>query len=178
MYYINRVQPQLKFLVGVYIKGCCWSGIHLLARPAVACFPNRTWSLLRPLQSYPVHRRCFIFLFVLLKNIGELASQACTREHYLALAVNKPPAVHILSPALHGLNLVPRFSLLPWGRGYDGLKGLWTTCFEQANPVPSDSSPQSTFCGQQPWLSDHGDVTQQVKPWVVLFPILSDSTVY
>ena len=125
MYYINRVQPQLKFLVGVYIKGCCWSGIHLLARPAVACFPNRTWSLLRPLQSYPVHRRCFIFLFVLLKNIGELASQACTREHYLALAVNKPPAVYILSPSLDGLNLVPRFSLLPWERGYDGLKGLW-----------------------------------------------------
>jgi len=32
MYYINQVQLQLKFLVGV-IKGCCCSGIHLLARP-------------------------------------------------------------------------------------------------------------------------------------------------
>ena len=64
------------------------------------------------------------FFFVLLKNIGELASEACAREHYLALAVNKSPAVYILSPALDGLNLVPRFSLLPWERGYDGLKGL------------------------------------------------------
>ena len=31
------------------------------------------------------------FFFVLLKNIGELANEACAREHYLALVVNKIP---------------------------------------------------------------------------------------
>ena len=33
------------------------------------CFPA-------PITSWPVNRRCFIFLFVLFKNIGKLASEA------------------------------------------------------------------------------------------------------
>ena len=48
----------------------------------------------------PVHRCCFIFLFVLFKNIGVLGA----RERKIALAANKSPAVYILSPAaLDGL---------------------------------------------------------------------------
>ena len=48
----------------------------------------------------PVHRCCFISLFVLFENIGELGA----RERKIAQAANKSPAVYILSPAaLDGL---------------------------------------------------------------------------
>ena len=63
-------------------------------------------------ERYPVHIR-FIFLFVLFENIGELASEATAereREKFFfphrypfTLAVNKSPAVYILSPALDRL---------------------------------------------------------------------------
>ena len=56
-------------------------------------------------SKFPSRWRCFIFLFVLFKNIGELASEVSARErthhyphhyHYpLALVVNKSPAVYI-----------------------------------------------------------------------------------
>ena len=35
-----------------------------------------------PFFTYPVHRRCFIFLFVLLENIGVRESEASTRESW------------------------------------------------------------------------------------------------
>ena len=57
----------------------------------------------------------FIFLFILSKNVGERSERGARERkikntyfifphhHPLALAVNKSPPVHILSPALNGL---------------------------------------------------------------------------
>ena len=50
----------------------------------------------------PCKQTLFYFSFVLFNNIGELASEVA-RENDDPLAVNKSPAVYILSPALDGL---------------------------------------------------------------------------
>ena len=71
--------------------------VKLLAVQTDATTP----SIVGPTIMQPVHTLCFIFLFVLFKNIGERARTSVERE--LALAVNKSPAVYVLSRALDGL---------------------------------------------------------------------------
>ena len=89
-------------------------------RPSLAGNKSPAVYILSPALDWRVHRHCFIFLFVRFKNIGELASEVSAQErtrsarekmsifffphHYpLALAVNKSPAVYILSPFLDAL---------------------------------------------------------------------------
>ena len=76
-------------------------------------------------KSYPFHRRCFIFLFVLFQNIGQRESErenergerrasnfVFPHPYPLALAVNKSPAVFcFLSRALDGLRRENRGSV-------------------------------------------------------------------
>ena len=44
-----------------------------------------------PITSWPVNRRCFIFLFVIFKNIGELARESKIKNVYFLLPPELPP---------------------------------------------------------------------------------------
>ena len=78
---------------------------HLLFLCQLETTVKQTWLLMlktnfslilfKPLETLPVHRRCFIFLFVLLENIGVRKSEASTR---VQTARKKHKNVYFLLP--------------------------------------------------------------------------------
>ena len=78
---------------------------HLLFLCQLETTVKQTWLLMlktnfslilfKPSETQPVHRRCFIFLFVLLENIGVYESEASTRARS---ARKKKKNVYFLLP--------------------------------------------------------------------------------
>ena len=82
--YSSDVALQVSTLLGVVASVC--TPVPTRTQQLPTLLAQQCWELLRPFAcSFSVsvactHRRCFIFLFVLLENIGELAREANARE--------------------------------------------------------------------------------------------------
>ena len=104
-------------------------------------------KLITPYQFLPVHRRCVIFLFVLFEKHrlahkrSERSRTSGARERNLytiALAVNKSPAVYILSPGLDGL----------WRENRESVNRLYR------NLITNNFREQSHFPTRQHWAKN------------------------
>ena len=71
-------------VLGKYINGCCKIHLHLVL---YSC------KFITKITKQPVHRRCFIFLFVLFENSGESTSEASARETKINVHFLLPPPI-------------------------------------------------------------------------------------
>ena len=104
-------------------------------------------KLITPYEFLPVHRRCVIFLFVLFekhrlaRERSERSRTSGAREknlYTIALAVNKSPAVYILSPGLDRL----------WRENRGSVNRLYR------NPITNNFREQSQFPTRQHCAKD------------------------
>ena len=114
---ITRLSPGSSFfLIGagcgtpeVGVELFSWGGFtakrgqkKIVSQIAMYIFFNVSFESFQPGYHYPVHRRCFIFLFVLFENIGERARKRIKNIRLFSSSRTTTP-FRWRSPALDGL---------------------------------------------------------------------------